>query len=294
MHIRPFQRADLSAMADIMAKNNLTDTLSRFMTRDIDKYPFTYRMGCLRFLTGIVEGRGTVTFVAETDPEDTPSNPTPGTTAASDGGGNDDAVGGTTAPTLTGYISFHRHTSSPSTDHWHQNYNADWLSSLDRYLLSLKARYNGTPWFMRSEHTFNHDHMSRIGYLLNRPWDQEVFADSIEVLHCYTRQSYQRRGVGKMLMQWGKERAIEEGVPLIVAGSPIGGVAYRAMGFVDVGSAGADEGGFGEWFDEVAMGGEGMRRWCWEPNNEGRWVEKAIENIERERQERKKVEREGG
>jgi hypothetical protein len=86
-----------------------------------------------------------------------------------------------------------------------------------------------------------------------------------------------------MLMAWGKERAVEEGVPVIVAGSPVGGVAYRAMGFVDVGSAGVEEGGFGEWFDEVALGGEVMRRWCWEPNREGRWVERARENVEKEK-----------
>jgi GNAT superfamily N-acetyltransferase len=268
MHIRPFARADLSAMADIMAENNLTDTLSRFMTRDIEKYPFTYRMGCLRFLTGIVEGRGAVTFVAETDEEDA-------------GADTDSTTTGT--PVLTGYIIFYRHTLNPSNNHWHQIYNADWISSLDRFLLGLKARYNRTPWFMRSEHTFNHTHMSQIGYLLGRPWDQEVFGESIEVLHCYTRQSFQRGGVGRMLMAWGKERAVEEGVPVIVAGSPVGGVAYRAMGFVDVGSAGAEDGGFAEWFDEVEMGGEVMRRWCWEPSERGRWVERARANVEKEK-----------
>jgi ribosomal protein S18 acetylase RimI-like enzyme len=47
--------------------------------------------------------------------------------------------------------------------------------------------------------------------------------------------SFQRRGVGKMLVGAGMERAREEGVPAMLEASPNGKSLYEKLGFVVVG-----------------------------------------------------------
>lgn len=48
--------------------------------------------------------------------------------------------------------------------------------------------------------------------------------------------THQREGIGKMLTQWGLERAANEGKNIHLLSSPTGARLYRAMGFEEVGS----------------------------------------------------------
>ena len=250
MHLRPFRQPDLSAMATITAENNRTDTLSRFMTRDIDKYPFTYRQGCLRFLKGLMSQVGAVGFVVVSDSSDEREK------------GEDERGIGQEGEVI-GYAIFQRNGTSPTAQTWQQD---SYAAKLNRFLLGLEARYQRTPPFTHSEHTFNHTNFALILPLLSTPWESPRFDESWEILSFYTAQRWQGRGVGGLMMKWGKERATEEGVALIVAGSPIGGVVYRRMGFRKLGTSGL---GVRGGFDELEFGGEEMGRWVWEPQEKG-------------------------
>lgn len=269
MHVRPYQPSDLSTMADIMALCNRTDSLSRFMTRDIDRYPFTYRKGALRFLKGMLLTPGTLGFVAESD--------------AADYGPSSDYDFAAKGPEVVAHAFWHRHGTSEKAREWQRRCNGGWWDSLNRMLTGWEGKYQRTWPFSLAEHTFDHKHFRSIAHVLNEPWDQEVFGEAWELSGLFTRNEWQRKGLGKMLVEWGKERAREEGVPLIVSGSPVGGVAYRAMGFEEVHVLGLGKAGR---FDELEYGGEVMRRWCWEPNEEGRWVERARENRRRKEDEK--------
>lgn len=43
--------------------------------------------------------------------------------------------------------------------------------------------------------------------------------------------AYQRRGIGRKLMEWGMERAKEEGVPITLTSTPAGQRLYQKLGF---------------------------------------------------------------
>ncbi|KAF2474791.1 uncharacterized protein BDR25DRAFT_184733, partial [Lindgomyces ingoldianus] len=46
--------------------------------------------------------------------------------------------------------------------------------------------------------------------------------------------SYQRKGVGRMLLQWGIKQADEEGLPLYIEGTLAGKLLYEQLGFTVV------------------------------------------------------------
>jgi hypothetical protein len=70
MHLRPYTPHDISALASIEASVNLEDPLSLYMTKNIKKYPTSYRTGCVRFLRTKLLMPGTVGWVIETDEGD--------------------------------------------------------------------------------------------------------------------------------------------------------------------------------------------------------------------------------
>ena len=61
-----------------------------------------------------------------------------------------------------------------------------------------------------------------------------------------------RRGAGKMLMQWGVERADEAGVEAFLEASPMGVGLYRGFGFEEVGGFEVKI-GEGEWYQHKVM-----------------------------------------
>lgn len=88
---------------------------------------------------------------------------------------------------------------------------------------------------------------------------------------CFTDPEYHRRGAGKMLVNWGVQRADEMGVKAFVEASPEGRRLYESCGFEmveEVGLKGDDveKGGREEWkgyavadwiFMERGVGGKG-------------------------------------
>ena len=281
MHLRAYRPSDLSTITDILALNNHTDSLARFFTRDIERYPTTYRQGCLRFLKGLLLGTGTICFVAETDQED---NACEKLNVHHSDSESEPVFKGSE---VVGFCIWQRHGTTSKAKEWQRKVNGSWFDALNRGLMNVEGKYHKTwPWTL-NEHTLNHAHFNAITPILFQPFDQDVFSEAWEILVFNTHVSWQRRGIGTLLMEWGKEQANEEGVPVIVSGSPKGGLAYRRMGFEEVGELGL---GLAGGFDELEFGGEVMRRWCWEPNEEGRWVERARENRRKRKQQEKEKE----
>ena len=44
----------------------------------------------------------------------------------------------------------------------------------------------------------------------------------------------QRRGAAFLLLQWGIERAVEDGLPVYLLAEPLGHALYERLGFVDI------------------------------------------------------------
>ena len=82
---------------------------------------------------------------------------------------------------------------------------------------------------------------------------------------------WQRRGIGGLLMQWGKNKAREEGVPVGLTASPMGEGLYKREGFREVYRVDGSEAGIvpvmmwepeemrGRWLKEEAQDDEGRR-----------------------------------
>jgi predicted N-acetyltransferase YhbS len=60
-----------------------------------------------------------------------------------------------------------------------------------------------------------------------------------------TREGDRRRGAGGMLVKWGLQRAIKDGVPAFIEASPAGKPLYMACGFSHVGDLHFDLAEFG-------------------------------------------------
>ncbi|KAF9630654.1 hypothetical protein BFW01_g1216 [Lasiodiplodia theobromae] len=58
---------------------------------------------------------------------------------------------------------------------------------------------------------------------------------------------FQRRGVARMLLEWGMARAEKENVPVHLSATPAGAPLYRSLGF------------------------RGVGKWTWRPNQEAEW-----------------------
>jgi GNAT superfamily N-acetyltransferase len=116
-------------------------------------------------------------------------------------------------------------------------------------------------------------HRDNVASELNETFPEDVVPEMWLVDALFTHPHYQRKGIGRGLLQWPLQRGREEHVPVGVKGSPVGGLAYRACGFQSVGAT-----RFGRWFDELQYGGEVHQFWLWEPEGSTeRWVERTRE-----------------
>lgn len=106
-------------------------------------------------------------------------------------------------------------------------------------------------------------------------------------------EGYWRRGVGRMLLNWGTTQAQAEGVPATVLASPMGKKFYESGGFKPI----ERQTGFDELFDN---GVEGTWTLVWEPegkeegeeDGEGRWVERLRAKGEEKRRLKEEEEKE--
>lgn len=83
----------------------------------------------------------------------------------------------------------------------------------------------------------------------SRVWTEEGFKkpkERYELSDLGVSPDFRRMGIGKMMVKWVMDKALEEGVPVHSTASPAGKLLYQSMGFRTV----------GKW------------KWCPEPNSE--------------------------
>jgi GNAT superfamily N-acetyltransferase len=110
--------------------------------------------------------------------------------------------------------------------------------------------------------TVNHEHISKVLHIISKPLDQGPLQESWELDGMYVSPSWQRRGVGKMLLQWGLTQATEECVSIVCKSSSVGVLFYEHAGFRSI-----EEQVFDPYFDP---GYKGYHSMIWDPEQKDR------------------------
>lgn len=257
--IRPFlpSSTDMSSITNISALGNAHDELANYMRRHITSQWTSYRASCGRWLKSKLAAKGTVCYVAE-----------------STGTGE-----------VVGWALWSRHGKREKAEEWKRG-NAGWRMGLERSLLGLGKRY-----FERMpgvDRTAERGHVRELMPILGEEWPKEIFEEFWELDGLYVDPREYRRGIGRMLVMWGVERGMEEGVPVVVRSSPQGKRLYLSCGFEVV----KREVGFDAYIPEfeedlkVMAPEEARGCWalCWQPEGTD-YLERARRWVEEEREE---------
>lgn len=261
MHLRPYNALDVSATADVKAVASQNDPLFRYVFRDISRCWASYRANFVRLIHTRAITPGSVIWVVESDAGD--AEPT------------DDSLQ-TDGGDVLGWAAWSRRGHSPVARNW-QRVNETLSVRLELQLQSLRNMfYEVVPGIDPSSHR---DHLARARPLLESAalWDEEVFPEFWELDLMMVDERYHRRGVGRMLLEWGTRQAGWERVPVLVQSSPVGKRFYENGGGFQVLKR-CEE--IDELFD---CGEEGCCLLVWEPEGrKGEWVDMAKRKIEEE------------
>ncbi|KIX09414.1 uncharacterized protein Z518_00494 [Rhinocladiella mackenziei CBS 650.93] len=228
MHVRSLKRADIPSLVTMTIECDKTDALADYLLHDQDRYPTSLRRGIWYFIRSKVAGdSGTIAFVLETDAEDyvePRGNVLPC--------GNSD-VSDQNKSEVIGVAIWTRHGSSPVARSWQKRARGGVFDMVERMLLAIEERYNA--FFPSLNPTLNREHLN---HLPDEKWDPEIFPEYWHLELLQVHPQWQRRGLSKLLLRWGLERAQEELVPITLTASAIGNLVYRSAGFKSVGYCG--------------------------------------------------------
>ncbi|KAI9802144.1 MAG: hypothetical protein M1833_002065 [Piccolia ochrophora] len=202
MHTRPFAPSDVAATATLAAQAFWDDKLFEWLCPRKDTYPDDFRKFFVRSIKEKQHAPGLRLFVSETDEED---------------------ADWTGTPVITGYAIWRREGKSSTAQAWRQ----DPLSQkLERYLIAAEDLYVRISGVDRCV-----DHQNLASF---RIAEDSSFADIGEFWHLNilaVAPSFQRRGVGSLLLDWGQEQVEKEGVPAALEASPFGYGLYLKKGY---------------------------------------------------------------
>jgi GNAT superfamily N-acetyltransferase len=159
---------------------------------------------------------------------------------------------------VVSWVQWHRMGTSLVARNW-QKPGETWDNRLERALQFIRDKS-----YSYVDPVNNRKNFSDLMSILRKPFDLGVFAEAWELSGFYVRREYQRRGLVKILLEWGLAQAAAEKVPVIVKPSPAGIKSYEQAGFrvfekID----------FGESF---GLGERGINLLVWEPPGmEGQW-----------------------
>ncbi|KAL9111213.1 MAG: hypothetical protein Q9227_004290 [Pyrenula ochraceoflavens] len=250
-----------------MANANVNDCLVRYFNQHIFEYWTSFRASSLRFIQGQTSAPGAVTFVAETDAGD-----------AGPSGSSEKSPGGE----VVGFVVWSRQGESAVARNW-QRLNTGLSHWMEKQLNSLRDFYfNKVPGVNPTRHKEN---FAKIVSFLDPGWTKMGFDEFWEVGLLFVNPKYQRRGLARMLLEWGTRQAGTEGVPVVVHSSPVGRYTYEAVGFKVIERREDLE----QFFD---TGKEGVNKLVWEPEGKTDWLEKTKkaekQNVEETRKPYKK------
>jgi GNAT superfamily N-acetyltransferase len=120
----------------------------------------------------------------------------------------------------------------------------------------------------------NHKHISQILPIISKPLNQGELQESWELNGMYVSPDWQRRGVGKMLLQWGLTKAADERVSVVCKSSSVGVYFYEHAGFRST-----EKQMFDPYFDP---GHKGYHSMIWDPRECERQVDTTSLKSERD------------
>ena len=244
MHLRPFQASDISDMITIEMKCNLEDPLALYMVKAgaMETHPHLCRQATLQYLKMLLKSPGVVTFVVELDEHNggrTAGFPDSLTTAANCSG------------QIIGWAIWSRGGNDDIGISW-QRLNSDLGTRIEFALLSMQAKL-----FNLWNPLADHKHREAVLPIMRSEFDPVKYPNYWKLEGCYVDPDWQRRGAGKLALNWGLRQAQVEDVSVLVKASPKGVELYEKAGFEKV-----EKEDFGVYFD---TGGQGFWKMAWAP-----------------------------
>ncbi|KAJ9664040.1 hypothetical protein H2198_000543 [Neophaeococcomyces mojaviensis] len=217
MHLRPVTQADLPAFGEVAARSMWNDELMAYTAPYRDQYPDSFIRYCtqraiLRYY------RGEFLFLAVSDSSD------------SDWNGQEVVMG------YASYSTTVKSVEKPCPRGWLGN-------AFERKALDIHGRY---AKFFRLDWSNDAAAERHFRTTLDAPTFARYF-EHLPQLHKQVKQDqhwelellgvhpdFRRRGIGKMMLQWGFEKATRDGVPLILTATLAGEKLYLHCGFREV------------------------------------------------------------
>lgn len=253
MHVRSVQQKDLFDYARVVGQSMWDDEIMAYTAPHKDKYPDSFFQYTL-YRTKIRWYRGELLFLAVSDEND---------------------ADWTGKEVIMGYCCY-----STTVNGKQKPVRGGWLGNkFERLALDCYGRYAEFFAVNKScdpagERHFRSvlqvDFMEPYYAALPEADRQRLGAQHWELELLGTHPDFRRRGVGKMMLQWGFERAREDNVPLILVATVTGEKLYLSTGFREVNRLDMLPEKANDILKELDLGqgkGQGMR-WAamvWEP-----------------------------
>ncbi|KAL9056709.1 MAG: hypothetical protein Q9162_002778 [Coniocarpon cinnabarinum] len=236
MHLRPLLSSDIPTLSILAASAfSPNDELFAFLNPHSTAHPQDFRDFFLRRLRYRTTQPSNHTFVAVSDPSDAdwlPSALSSPETLTPFGrlGAEADSSG----EVLLGYVMWKRYGDSrdPLVSAWRNN--TDLWTRLNHALRSLEQDYCNV---LRLDGSADYDRKAAFAKTITaerRPQASDEEQSKRGYWHLSvlaTSPIARRRGVGRMLTEWGVQRAREEHVPVNLNSSDVGVGLYESMGF---------------------------------------------------------------
>ena len=215
MHLVPLTRDLIPACATAGANAFAEDNLFLFLRPHKFRYPTYLRSHFVRVLHQRLNTPALVGRVAVSDDNDE---------------WFDESVGSE----VLGYATWERRGKDFDQKFWGE----DSVGKLfERFTTTLEVKRSS---FFRLDPSYDYENLQ--AYLEAANAGDSIFETCLEdypehmwLAFLCVDPKFQRKGVGKRLMQWGMKRADQESVPLGLASSPAGEKLYRDCGFEEVG-----------------------------------------------------------
>ena len=229
MRTRPATAADFPAIADIALAAFWDDELYAFTNPHHVQYPHHFRDSFLRRFQSRYWTPGHVFFVAETEDADI----------------EQEAVQGSSKQVI-GFALWLLEHGTGSKSALKNSPGNSWLGVLERGLCRLRDAYVDFLGMDKS--------LERANLAIWEGRQASGGLDTFVATHARTEPavgyyklrnlcvhpSWQRKGVGGLLIRWGLDRAGEEGVPVVLSSSEMGAGLYSREGFRRVGEVRVD------------------------------------------------------
>ncbi|KAJ5152614.1 GNAT family acetyltransferase [Penicillium canariense] len=211
--LRPICREDLPFVADVAAQAMLEDELFAYLCPHRHTHYADFRLAFLRRLKRRMVTPGCVMVVAveQTEPEH-------------------ELNGGAR---IRGYAAWERMGTGAGAARWHQSKKGSW-HALERLLLAIEDRYLALVAPDRSVDLPKLAHYKQASAVDCFPFDtypELWYLDSLAV-----DPGFQRRGIGRQLVEWGLQQGRQEQVAVGLEASIKGTSLYERVGFRAVNS----------------------------------------------------------